>query len=128
MEEMMTIVTNKHNDYFGWLGHECCLCADRVYRYPFLGWSNQLIICAECCSVNKRGLIADLVHIAAIVELHKVDPEYNGQTLVRCNVSSLEKAGKKRGKEEAKSLEAIIMMRYDFDDLKKLPVSGKTNN
>ena len=55
--------------------------------YPFVEW-NDLFICAKCCRRIKNGLMADIVQVAAIAELHSLG--YRGNTLVRTTEQQVE--------------------------------------
>jgi hypothetical protein len=61
---------------------ETCTICERRAHYPFLCWhGSKLIICRECCREVKRGLIADLLHLGAIADLHALGYYY--ETLAR---------------------------------------------
>jgi hypothetical protein len=81
----MSVVNNKENDRQGGLHGKCTECEGKVW-YPFLQWNN-LLICKNCISKVKRGLIADLIQFAAIVELQ--DLGYPGETLHRMSTADL---------------------------------------
>jgi hypothetical protein len=73
----------------GWQERKCVLCDGKLWP-PFLHWHNQtLFICGECCRQNKNGLTADLVHVAAIMDLRNLG--YLDQTLQRRGVKTIEK-------------------------------------
>jgi hypothetical protein len=87
----MSVVTNKHDDYRGSIkrGERCNLCGTKVW-YPFLVWDEERIIhiCDDCCHKIRNGFIADLVQIAAIVDLRRL---YPGFTLTRHDRQTLER-------------------------------------
>ena len=45
----------------------CSICDCKLYP-PFLCWTD-LAICQDCCQKHKRGLMADIIHFAAIADL-----------------------------------------------------------
>jgi hypothetical protein len=77
----MSVVTRRIDDYYSDPDSVCSLC-EKQLSYPHLVWTDnaKIFFCAECCHRIKRGLTADLVHIAAIVDLRKC---YGGLVLVR---------------------------------------------
>lgn len=82
----MSVVIHKDGDYRNNLGNRCSFC-DTKLRPPFVVWDcmpsseADLLICGPCCRKIKNGLMADLVQVAAIAELH--DLGYRGMTLDR---------------------------------------------
>jgi hypothetical protein len=50
----------------------CAACQKPPTTYPYLFWSaggGDFVLCGECCHSLKRGLIADLIHIGAIMDM-----------------------------------------------------------
>jgi len=79
----MPIILGAHCDYQRMANRKCAVCGNKV-EYPFLHWDSPaaMCICGDCCHEIKRGLTADLIQIAAIVDLQKLG--YGGDvTLVR---------------------------------------------
>ena len=78
------IITHKHDDFYETVKdkEECAICGRRLH-YPFLEWRGEQTfhICERCCSNNKQGLMADLIYITAITDLHEIG--YGSQTLTR---------------------------------------------
>jgi hypothetical protein len=72
------------------LGNPCSVCGNGV-QPPFMAWEAEtdILICGPCASRVKDGFAADLIHLAAIMELKKVQPEF-GVTLARARVQDLE--------------------------------------
>jgi hypothetical protein len=102
----MSIVNTKYDDVYGVVAdHKCCdNCGERLYHYPFLYWSgvdDDILLCSECCKQIKRGLIADIIQLAAIAELRDIG--YGVNTLVRSNVAQLDEEGKQLEEEERKA-------------------------
>lgn len=98
----MSAITGKHDDHCGTLRHperKCAECNKEIYRYPFLEW-NSVRFCGDCCHKIKKGFTADLIHVAAIVELQKQCP---GETLIAKHADSYEaeQLEKRRKVEEA---------------------------
>lgn len=59
----------------------CIICKEKLWG-AFVEWhGTDLFICAPCCRKIKNGLMADMVHAAAIADLR--DLGYHGQTLKR---------------------------------------------
>ena len=49
----------------------CAACKEPLRTYPYLLWlaNGDLVVCGECCHKLGRGLIADLIHINAVMEM-----------------------------------------------------------
>ena len=65
---------------------DCSLCGERLL-VPFVTYSHKkggLCLCSECCTTMRRGLVADMVQTAAIIEMGL--PSF---TLVRSDVAAL---------------------------------------
>ena len=62
-------------------GKPCAVC-EKPLQYPFVHWE-QILLCAPCCGRIRRGLVADMIQVAAAAELQKVYPD---STLVRRSV------------------------------------------
>jgi hypothetical protein len=60
----------------------CSFCGDTCCP-PFVHWHAQddLFICSDCCRSLRRGLLADMIHVTAVSDLHNAG--YHSQTLVR---------------------------------------------
>src|SRR5690606_8467045 len=56
------------------VGREKCNMCGSSLSYPFLFWwgEKDIFICGQCSAKCKEGLMADLVQIAAIMELRRV--------------------------------------------------------
>lgn len=86
---------------------ECIRCSNKLSGYPFLEWiGTDLFLCAPCCleikngsitdiphhaaqdTRSRRGLLADVIHCAAIGELQALG--YGDETLVRVTVAEVE--------------------------------------
>ena len=86
-------VINSANDDLLHRGHgPCMICGDPL-RYPFLEWhaekeNRDIVICGRCCQKIKKGFMADLIQIAATMELWHL---HNGppQLLIRKNMDDL---------------------------------------
>jgi hypothetical protein len=60
----------------------CNVCSNLLTHYPFMEWHGaEIFLCAKCAHDIKQGFTADLIHIAAIYELHGAG--YHQHTLVR---------------------------------------------
>ena len=79
----MSVITSCKDAYFP-KGEKCTFCGDRQYHPPMVFWTggdSEVIICGECCRGLAKGLVADMVHVVAILDLKRLG--YHGQTLVR---------------------------------------------
>jgi hypothetical protein len=68
----------------------CALCGGGL-KVPFVVYNHNKAVacfCSDCCTTLRRGLMADMVQVAAIVELGD-----RGSTLVRHGVAELKRAG-----------------------------------
>jgi len=69
----------------------CALCGGEL-KVPFVvydhGRAPACCFCAECCTTLRRGLMADMVQVAAIIELGDC-----GSTLVRHSIADLKRSG-----------------------------------
>ena len=68
----------------------CALCGGEL-KVPFVVYNHSKAVtcfCSECCTTLRRGLMADMVQVAAIVELGDC-----GSTLVRHNIADLKRSG-----------------------------------
>lgn len=85
-------------------GRRRCTMCDENLQPPFLHW-DSLFLCSKCClklrrdtagldNVFEPGLAADLVHVAAIMELHALG--YNHETLQRRFVTAVERENERR--------------------------------
>ena len=89
----MSVVTDTSSDFYNCKGKECSNCEEVLSGYPFLEWaSGRILLCAACCKGLKQGFAADLIHIAAIRELHEVG--YCWMTLIRKPQKTLEAEGR----------------------------------
>jgi hypothetical protein len=62
----------------------CAMCRTPPTAYPYLLWADSagfFVLCGECCHSIKHGLIADLIHIGAILDIR--DCGYRDVTLDR---------------------------------------------
>lgn len=83
----MSVYTNK-TDYRETRANECIIC-DGPLRAPFFEWNAKFVMCGKCVHKIKNGLIADLIHLAAIIDLQKL---YPNQTFIRKNTTQYEKS------------------------------------
>ena len=69
-----------------------CSCCGGMLQYPFLAWGGEgegFCLCSICCQRCRDGLIADLIHCAAIAEMQELPGDYyKHTTLVRKNVAA----------------------------------------
>jgi hypothetical protein len=96
----MAVITDIYSDFnscctekFKDAKCRCNACGNPLHFYPFLEWRGAVdfYLCAECCREVKHGLIADLIQVAAIKEMHDTDVAVYGEyTLVRKRISVLE--------------------------------------
>jgi hypothetical protein len=89
----VSVITCIHDDYYHCddKSRKCTVCS-RQLSYPFICWDElggALYICGPCCRRTKRGLMADIVHLSAIVELRAIDTSYHGHTLERTTLTAL---------------------------------------
>jgi hypothetical protein len=66
----MTVVIDKYS--IGLRGNEHCIVCGGSLHFPYLEWHGKknIAFCMRCCKKIKRGLVADLIHINAILDLH----------------------------------------------------------
>jgi hypothetical protein len=86
----------------------CALCGGEL-KVPFVVYSHgpAACFCSECCTTLRRGLMADMVQVAAIVEMG-----FTGSTtLVRCNIDDLKRAGVGVNPEMAFASSVVRMVR-----------------
>jgi hypothetical protein len=89
----MSVILSKEN-YLSCLKPETrCFECHKGLGYPFVEW-NSLFICAKCCRKIKNGLMADIVQVAAVAELHSLG--YRGQTLVRMSADAAEREDREK--------------------------------
>jgi hypothetical protein len=75
----------------------CTICDGRLLP-PFLEWHGMeadLFICTRCCRKYKNGLLADMVQVAAIADLH--DFGYPTQTFTRRDIRDVRNDALVRG-------------------------------
>jgi hypothetical protein len=72
-------------------GRPCSCCGRNVYP-PFMVWegATDILICGQCAERVKDGFVADLIHLRAVREIQKFQPNF-GITLARARVHDLEK-------------------------------------
>jgi hypothetical protein len=85
-------------------GEPCNHCGEKVWP-PYMVWrcETDIIFCAECAEHIRDGFCADLVHLAAVHQLRRFQPNF-GITLERARVSDLEA----KEKEKQKSLFLLV--------------------
>jgi hypothetical protein len=76
---------------FGQRHAQPCFHCGGPCHYPFTHWDGEpeLFICTRCCAQIKAGLMADLVQVAANLEL--INLGYRDALLVRESTTSLNK-------------------------------------
>src|SRR5262245_13141943 len=82
----MTVVISEHDFCEGVAdAASCAACGRKPLHFPFLWWRGEtdICICGKCCVWIKGGFMADLIHVAAIVEMQKANPGYAHDTLQR---------------------------------------------
>jgi hypothetical protein len=88
----VSVITCIHDDYYQCddRHRKCTICGELLY-YPFICWDEEdaLYICGPCCRKYKRGLMADLVQLSAIVELRSIDIAYQGHVLERTSLTDI---------------------------------------
>jgi hypothetical protein len=88
----MSVILTKEHDFqslgYGQRHAQPCFHCQGPCRYPFLHWTGEpeLFICSACCRRTKSGLMADLVHVVATVDLHNLG--YHDAVFVRENTAS----------------------------------------
>jgi alkylated DNA nucleotide flippase Atl1 len=60
------------------------MCGRKLHP-PFFSWHGEtaILICGACVAATKSGMQLDLIHLSAIVEMHRVDRVYSHVTLER---------------------------------------------
>jgi hypothetical protein len=80
----MTVINTKDDVSLCLPDDVCNLCRGELVP-PFFEWmcrgGPNLHICGRCCHTNKRGIIADLIQLAATVELRSLS--YGSGAFVR---------------------------------------------
>jgi len=91
----------------------CAVCGGPL-QFPFLCWDqagsgSDLCICGECCHRIKDGLMADMIQIAAILDMRKLRQlsDHHSVTLVRRKYEELEAEGEKREQDEIAAASTI---------------------
>jgi hypothetical protein len=91
---------------------KCGICNGQL-RFPYLHWqgATALFICGPCCVAAKKGLTADIIQLAAIVEIQQIQG-HNTNTLVRKkNIDMISAAReKKKMQRERETEERAEMM------------------
>lgn len=82
-------IVHTHMDFRADQDEPCSCCGEKVYP-PFMIWNcaATILICDTCAEHIKDGFCADLVHLAALKQFEKFQP--NGTTLARATVRELE--------------------------------------
>jgi len=88
----MTIINSARGDLLHHGREPCMICGDPL-RYPYLEWhaereNKDIVICGKCCQKIKKGFMADLIQIAATMDLCDL---HNGppQMLIRQRMDDL---------------------------------------
>jgi hypothetical protein len=101
----MAVITNAHDDCRGnsaIFDERCSICKEKLMQYPFIRWwagGDDVFFCAVCSARIRDGMMADLVQIAAIVEIQRIAPHYKNSTLVREHIPELEQRLEKKDEE-----------------------------
>jgi hypothetical protein len=89
----MSVILSKEHDFqcvgFGQRHAQPCFHCGGPCHYPFTHWDGnpELFICMRCCAQIKAGLMADLVQVAANLDL--ISLGYRDAILVRESRASL---------------------------------------
>ena len=78
---------------------ECDICG-KAMEPPYMVWlgrKQELAFCSKCCADNGRGMIADIVQLAAIHQTKQMMP---GFTLERVRIMDVRKALDETGLEQ----------------------------
>jgi hypothetical protein len=81
----------------------------RVAILSFIGTgklASAASICSRCCHDIKNGLTADLIHLAAIVDLRRLG--YVNQTLTRESLSTIEERYEKQHEEDLRAMMRVV--------------------
>jgi hypothetical protein len=90
----MNVITNcSHYMYNYYKNNKCTFC-NKPLSIPFIEW-HSVFICGPCCRTIKEGLTADLIHVAAIMDLRAVG--YWSETFARTSIKKLEDETRDRG-------------------------------
>ena len=86
---MIVITTQMEDHVYGSArkDNKCSLCSDKA-QFPYLNYGDNLTICGSCALKHQRGLTADLIQLAAIVELRKLG--YHEFTCKRERIKSVD--------------------------------------
>lgn len=96
----MSVVNSKYDDMYSFFNNEnkkCCNCDEVICRYPFMCWWGEVAFCGECCHKIKGGFTADLIQVAATVEIQNLCNRYHDRMLVRESRGALERKGAREG-------------------------------
>jgi hypothetical protein len=99
---MMSVFNTKYDDVCN--HHEkskCNICEHRL-TFPFMCWEGAnppITICGHCCQEIKRGFTADLVQLAATMEMQGLGYRFGDTVLVRRSTKRLEAEGEKQRRE-----------------------------
>jgi hypothetical protein len=83
----MSVITAREHDHecvgFGRRHAQPCFNCNKPASYPFVHWRGHtdIVICSRCCSQIKMGLMADMIQVAANLEL--ISLGYHDAVLVR---------------------------------------------
>jgi hypothetical protein len=126
----MTVVISEHDIYAPRSDTKpsCTVCGIDHLHYPFLWWQGEtdICICRWCCAKIKAGFTADLVQVAAIVEMQAVNSAYSTSTLQRRSPVDL-KADREREKREEEDRMRWFQEGWDAretESAKAAPVNG----
>ena len=77
----MSVINSARDDLLRRGRDPCRLCGDPL-RYPYLEWQagredRDIVICGRCCQKIKKGFMADLIQIAATMELRDLNYPYH---------------------------------------------------
>ena len=108
----MSVITNKETNRYCYgnrpTAMPCAVCQQPV-QYPFLHW-DTFNICGRCCQRIKRGFIADLIDVVAIMDLR--DSGYPYETFSREQIVTVER--RERGRKTMKQITLSVLNRNNL--------------
>jgi hypothetical protein len=121
----MSVINTRH-DYHSDCrdSHKCSVCDDGL-DYPFICWVGEgagLYICGPCCRRIKDGLMADLIQLAATMDLRalKLSAYTNDTvTLVRSSRQKLEAEAEAKSERRRQEEQAAMIAHRKIVSIKK---------
>jgi hypothetical protein len=111
---MSVIITKSDPEYESVSKRNCGHCMNKVGHLPILHY-NDITICRACIGKIKNGLIADIIHAAAVVEIQDA-AGYDDCTLDRKSIAQLVKDA---AEERRRDKDYMRKLGFDEDHIRK---------